>query len=45
MGSGKQSLCMIMIKKGNTFFFGKTNWGNEQGIQIKQEMTQACKTN
>ena len=20
-------------------FFGKTNWGNEQGIQIKQEIT------
>ena len=21
------------------FFLGKQNWGNEQGIQIKQEMT------
>ena len=38
MGRGKQSSCLIMIK-GKRFFFlvvsGKTNWGNEQGIQNK----------
>mgnify|MGYP007088663360 CR=1 FL=1 len=37
---GKQGLCLIMIK-GKCFFFfivsRKTNWGNEQGIQISEK--------
>ena len=47
MGKGKTKFMTDNDKREMLFFVvsGKTNWGNEKGIEIKQEMTEACKTN